>query len=52
LGSGAYPIAEKVASEIVSLPMFPGLTEDQQGKVVDEIVKFTESTSLALAAAG
>ena len=29
LGEGSFPISERVASEIVSLPMFPELTEEQ-----------------------
>jgi dTDP-4-amino-4,6-dideoxygalactose transaminase len=52
LRSGAYPIAEKVAPEIVSLPMFPGLTADQQSRVVGELAKFGASVSKTLAAAG
>ena len=28
--AGAFPVAEKAASEVLSLPMFPGLTPDQQ----------------------
>ena len=38
---GDFPVAERVASEIVSLPMFPQLTVQQQEKVVDEILAFT-----------
>ncbi len=33
---GAFPIAEKTAAEIVSLPMFPQLREDQQERVASE----------------
>jgi dTDP-4-amino-4,6-dideoxygalactose transaminase/acetyltransferase-like isoleucine patch superfamily enzyme len=40
-GVGAFPVAEGVASEVVSLPMFPQLTEQQQTKVVSEILEFT-----------
>ncbi|HEY7531794.1 MAG TPA: DegT/DnrJ/EryC1/StrS family aminotransferase [Nitrospiraceae bacterium] len=36
-GKGSFPVTEKVTSEIVSLPMFPELTSDQIGRVVDEI---------------
>jgi len=28
-GKGSYPVAEICAQELVSLPMFPELTEDQ-----------------------
>ena len=34
------PVAEKVASEFLSLPMFPELTYDQQKKVIDRIQEF------------
>ncbi|MDH5670380.1 MAG: DegT/DnrJ/EryC1/StrS family aminotransferase [Nitrospira sp.] len=36
---GDFPIAEKAADHIVSLPMFPGLTADQQKRVVTEVLK-------------
>jgi dTDP-4-amino-4,6-dideoxygalactose transaminase len=35
-----FPVAEKAAAEIVSLPMFPQLTTEQQTRVAEEIVKF------------
>ena len=38
---GDFPAAEKAAAEIVSLPMFPQLTAEQQGRVVAEILSFT-----------
>ena len=37
---GDFPVTEKVAAEIVSLPMFPQLTTGQQTRVAEEIVKF------------
>jgi dTDP-4-amino-4,6-dideoxygalactose transaminase len=37
---GDFPITEHAASEIVSLPMFPQLTTEQQARIVDEIVRF------------
>ena len=39
LKKGSLPIAEKCASEFVSLPMFPELTEAQIQHVVSEIMK-------------
>jgi dTDP-4-amino-4,6-dideoxygalactose transaminase len=36
---GDFPVSEKVASEIVSLPMFPTLQPDQQALVVREILR-------------
>ncbi|MGO9085591.1 MAG: DegT/DnrJ/EryC1/StrS family aminotransferase [Candidatus Sulfotelmatobacter sp.] len=38
---GDFPVTEKVAAEIVSLPMFPQLTAEQQARVVEEILNFT-----------
>jgi dTDP-4-amino-4,6-dideoxygalactose transaminase len=43
---GDYAVTERVAAEIVSLPMFPGLAADQQSRVVEAIVTFKESTTL------
>ena len=37
---GDFPVTEKVATKIVSLPMFPQLTGEQQAKVVKEVVSF------------
>jgi dTDP-4-amino-4,6-dideoxygalactose transaminase len=34
-----FPNAELVAGEILSLPMFPGITSDQQDQVVEALVK-------------
>jgi dTDP-4-amino-4,6-dideoxygalactose transaminase len=36
-----FPVAGRVADEIVSLPMFPQLTTDQQARVVEEVLAFT-----------
>jgi dTDP-4-amino-4,6-dideoxygalactose transaminase len=33
--SGDFPVTERVAREILSLPMFPGLTESQQNRVAE-----------------
>jgi dTDP-4-amino-4,6-dideoxygalactose transaminase len=40
--TGDFPIAESVAAEIVSLPMYPQLTEEQQTKVAEEILRFLQ----------
>jgi dTDP-4-amino-4,6-dideoxygalactose transaminase len=42
---GDFPVAERVAAEIVSLPMFPQLTADQQARVAEEILAFTSTTA-------
>jgi dTDP-4-amino-4,6-dideoxygalactose transaminase len=33
---GDFPVTERVAAEILSLPMFPGLTEEMQARVVEK----------------
>jgi dTDP-4-amino-4,6-dideoxygalactose transaminase len=43
--SGIYPVTEKVAKEILSLPMFPQLTEQQILYVTDKIKQFLETSS-------
>jgi dTDP-4-amino-4,6-dideoxygalactose transaminase len=43
LGPGAFPVAERAAAELVSLPMFPELTEEQIGHVVRETRTFLAS---------
>jgi len=35
---GDFPLAEQVASEIISLPMFPHLTAEQQSRVVQAVL--------------
>jgi dTDP-4-amino-4,6-dideoxygalactose transaminase len=40
---GDFPVAEKTAEEILSLPMFPELTEQQQESVVESIADFIEN---------
>lgn len=39
---GDFPISEKAASEILSLPMYPDLTEEQQKWVVEKIKRGIE----------
>ena len=44
---GDFPVAEKAAAHILSLPIFPGLTSDQQEKVVTEVLKALAATSVS-----
>jgi dTDP-4-amino-4,6-dideoxygalactose transaminase len=39
-----FPVSRRVASEIVSLPMFPQLTTDQQTRVAEEVQAFTSKS--------
>jgi dTDP-4-amino-4,6-dideoxygalactose transaminase len=43
---GDFPVSEKVASEILSLPMFPQLTGSQQEYVATKIKEFYSSLNL------
>jgi len=40
--TGDFPVCEKVAPQIASLPMFPQLTAEQQARVVAETVRFVQ----------
>ncbi|NGZ09605.1 MAG: DegT/DnrJ/EryC1/StrS family aminotransferase [Nitrospira sp. LK70] len=42
---GDFPITEKLVAQILSLPMFPGLTFDQQVRVVGEIQKAVSTST-------
>lgn len=44
---GSFPIAERMAQEVLSLPMGPHLSEAQQQKVIDSIVRFAADHDLA-----
>jgi dTDP-4-amino-4,6-dideoxygalactose transaminase len=40
---GDFPVAESTATQVLSLPMFPGLTTLQQRRVVEEIASFEKA---------
>jgi dTDP-4-amino-4,6-dideoxygalactose transaminase len=42
---GDFPVSESAASEIISLPMFPQLTAQQQARVGREIIAFSAKAS-------
>jgi dTDP-4-amino-4,6-dideoxygalactose transaminase/acetyltransferase-like isoleucine patch superfamily enzyme len=44
---GDFPVSERVAAQIVSLPMYPQLTAEQQARVADETTQFVQSTLAA-----
>lgn len=39
LGPGSFPVAERLAGELLSLPMFPGITEAQQKRVARALAR-------------
>ena len=41
---GSFPVAERVSSQILSLPMFPQLTAEQQARVVKTLIGFNQHT--------
>ncbi len=45
--AGDFPVTERLAREIVSLPMFPQLNEDQQSLVVNTIAEFINARMAA-----
>ena len=46
--NGAFPVAEKTAKGLLSLPMYPELTEDQQEKVAEKLSEFMTSKESAM----
>jgi dTDP-4-amino-4,6-dideoxygalactose transaminase len=46
LKAGSYPHAERWCAEVLSLPLFPELTEAQQQRVIDAVLQFTDSVGL------
>ena len=40
--SGDFPVCENAATQIISLPMFPQLTLEQQARVADEMMSFIQ----------
>ena len=45
LPTGSYPVAERFASEILSLPMYPELTNDQIAFICDTLIKACQSST-------
>ncbi len=39
-GEGSFPVAEKMATQMISLPIFPGITQAQQTRVADAVKEF------------
>jgi dTDP-4-amino-4,6-dideoxygalactose transaminase len=45
---GDFPVTERVASEIVSLPMFPQLTAEQQALVTESVANYVNAKLAAI----
>jgi dTDP-4-amino-4,6-dideoxygalactose transaminase len=42
--AGAFPVSERLASEVLSLPMFPSIREEQQAAVVSAVVDYFQGS--------
>ena len=42
-GPGAFPVTERLSDSILSLPLFPGMTVEQQDRAVAEIAAFYDA---------
>ena len=42
-GPGSFPVTERLSDSILSLPLFPGMTAEQQDSVVTEIASFYDA---------
>lgn len=49
--TGDFPVTERVTPEIVSLPMFPNLTADQQKRVVSQVTSVLGNAALTASTA-
>ncbi len=50
LGKGSFPIAERCAEEIISLPMFPELTPEEVQQVITTVAREVQGTPVSVAA--
>jgi dTDP-4-amino-4,6-dideoxygalactose transaminase len=44
--TGDFPVTERVAEEIVSLPMFPQLTSEQQSYVAEKLTELVQQSAV------
>jgi dTDP-4-amino-4,6-dideoxygalactose transaminase len=44
-GKGSMPVSEQAAGEILSLPIFPGITVDQQERVAEVVARSLQAGS-------
>jgi dTDP-4-amino-4,6-dideoxygalactose transaminase len=43
---GDFPVSERVAAEILSLPMYPGLRYDEQSQIIQRVLDFSSHRSV------
>jgi dTDP-4-amino-4,6-dideoxygalactose transaminase len=51
-GEGSFPVAERAASRILSLPMFPGLSYAQQDRIAQQVLDFVRNEPLVGSCSG
>jgi dTDP-4-amino-4,6-dideoxygalactose transaminase len=49
---GDFPVLEKLSAEILSLPMFPGLTAEQQARVAERVLECLRAEPVGVVVAG
>ena len=49
-GRGSLPITERLCSEVLSLPIFPELSTEQQSRVIEVLQQVTTKTPASVAA--
>jgi dTDP-4-amino-4,6-dideoxygalactose transaminase len=42
LGAGSFPVAEAAAQQVLSLPLFPEMTDEQQERVAAAVIRYSE----------
>ncbi len=42
LSKGSFPVAEQLTHEVISLPMHPWLTHEEQDLICEEVIRFAE----------
>ena len=45
--AGSFPVAERSAASVLSLPIFPGITEAEQQRVADQLRSALDATAMA-----
>ena len=45
LGAGSLPVSERLAKEICSLPLFPGMTDAELDQVATAVLAFAQAST-------